>query len=231
MAGLRAYLLGLIFPRCCEVCGRPLTAHENIMCLHCRLDLPLTGLHRQPFNTIHERLASHPAIERATAMFQYIRTDRYVNLILNAKYRHRPNIFRELASEYAQTLLSEGFFDGIDAIQPVPMHWWKRLRRGYNQTNWLARGLSDATGLPIIDCLTVERAHSTQTRKNRLERWLNARNAYSVINDEDLTDRHILIVDDVITTGSTIKACAEKIHASSPTTRISILSLGITTAQ
>lgn len=221
--------LDLVYPRVCEVCGRRLTPEESLMCLGCELDLPLTDYHLSDFNPIHQRLATTPPVERAASMFFYVRDDRYVRLIHNAKYNGRPEIIRELASRFTRMLLdTSGFFDGIDCVQPVPMHWWKELRRGYNQTDWLARGIAETAGIDIADVLTVVRSHSSQTLKNRFERWLNAKRSYGVTDTSSVAGRHVLLVDDVITTGSTLKACAEALMAAEPTVRISILSIAVT---
>ncbi|MCM1109951.1 MAG: hypothetical protein NC336_01950 [Clostridium sp.] len=217
-----------VYPRCCEICGCRLTRSEEVLCLGCELEIPLTGLHRDPFNTIHQRIASHPPVEGAGAMFYYIRHDPYARLIHNAKYRGRTGIFRWLGRQYGRQLAADGFLDSVEAIQPVPMHWLKRLLRGYNQTESLADGLSDATGLPVVDCLEVTRYHATQTRKNMFERWVNARRTYRAVNVGELRGRHILLVDDVITTGSTIIACAQALTAADPAVRLSVASLGVT---
>lgn len=225
------WLLDLVYPPLCEVCGRRLMRGERIMCLACELDLPRTDTHLEPFNIIHQRLATKPPVDRAAAMFYYLRDDASVRLIHNAKYNHRPHIIRELGFTYARELKAAGFFAGIDYIQPVPMHWFKQLLRGYNQTEWLAQGLSEGSGVPCCDNLIVTRHHATQTRKNRLQRWLNARRTYATCDGTDLSGRHVLIVDDVITTGSTIKACAEALHDSVPGITISVLSLALTRLQ
>lgn len=220
--------LDTVYPPLCEVCGRRLTQKETTVCLGCELDLPLTDYHLEPFNPIHERLATKPPIDRAGAMFFYLRDDPYSKLIQNAKYDGRPQILRHLARHYGESLRKAGFFDGIDMIQPVPMHWFKQWRRGYNQTEWLAQGLMDVTGLPVSDCLEVVRPHGTQTRRNRIERWFNAQRTYAAKKNCDISGKHILIVDDVITTGSTIKACAEALYSCGTNIRISILSLAVT---
>ena len=111
------------------------------------------------------------------------------------------------------------------------MHWLKRLNRGYNQSEVLANTLSKATGIEKVDALKASRGHSTQTRKNRYERWENTKGLYQVKNAEAIEGKHLLIVDDVITTGATILACCEEIHRVSPTTRLSVLSLGVTHLQ
>lgn len=219
----------LVWPRTCEVCGRRLTHAERWMCLHCELSLPLTGLHREAdWNEIHQRMASHPPIERAAALFYYIHDDPYRLLIHNAKYNGRPEIMRYMGRRYGATLRQAGFFDGIDLIEPVPMHWWKRLRRGYNQTEWLARGLGEAAGIEVGEHLYVGRLHGTQTHKDRHQRWLNAGSSYAVADCDELAGRHVLLVDDVITTGATITTCAGLLASAAPGVRVSVASLGLT---
>ncbi|MDE5826659.1 MAG: ComF family protein, partial [Duncaniella sp.] len=123
-------------------------------------------------------------------------------------------------------LLQSGFFDGIDAIVPVPLHYFKRLSRGYNQAEEIALGLSSITDIPVIDALSAS-FHTTQTRKTAHERLINARNVYKV-KDSSIDNLHILLVDDVITTGATILSCIESIKKVCPSTRVSIYSLAIT---
>lgn len=220
--------LRVIFPLTCEVCGTSLSRGEDVMCLHCNVDMPRTQLHHEEFNTLHQRLAGKAPIERAAGYFYYYPDSDYAKMIQRAKYNGRPRIVSKLAERYVTELAADAFFDGIDLIQPVPMHWLKKVRRGYNQSEEIARAISRVTGIAMCDCLLTTHSRSTQTRKNRFERWINTREAYSVKRVDSIADRHILIVDDVITTGATILACCEAIHAASPATRLSVLSLGVT---
>ena len=221
-------LVDLIFPDLCTVCRNRLVTGEHIICLECRMGLPRTNLHRLQPNAIHERLFSigHP-IERATSLFHYFRENNYARLIHDTKYRGRPIVGRTLALEHATELLQTGFFDGIDAIVPVPLHFFKRFRRGYNQAEEIARGLSSATSLPVINALSAS-YHRTQTRMSAHQRLLNARNAYHVADPSAIDGLHILLVDDVITTGATLLSCIEAVKKCCPSTRISLYSLAIT---
>lgn len=220
--------IDVIFPRVCEVCGTTLVEGEDVMCLKCYMEMPRTGLHNSDFNAIHERLAGSTPIERAGAFFYYYRQNPYTRLIHKAKYHNLPSIGRKLGEIYAKEILTDGFFDGIDMIIPVPLHWWKELSRGYNQSLEIAKGISAATGIPVSENLIAVKGHSTQTRKNSFDRWLNAQEIYEVENAEDLHGRHLLVVDDVITTGATTLACCQAIHKASPTATISVASLGLT---
>ena len=223
--------LRVIFPKVCEVCGQSLVRGEDFMCLHCNINMPRTHLHLEEFNTIHQRIAGKTPINKATGYFYYYRDSGYARLIHNAKYNNRPKIIENLVTEYVEELNLVDFFTDIDVIQPVPMHWIKKIRRGYNQSEILANAIGRKTGIAVVDCLEARRGHKTQTRKNRYERWLNTQNIYNVTDVDLLANKHVLVVDDVVTTGATILACCEAIHRESPNTQISVLTLGVTHLQ
>lgn len=195
------------------------------MCLKCEYEIPRTFYHRENFSEIHKRLAAPQLpIERAAAMFHYIRESPYALLIQRAKYNNRPGIIRHLASTYARELSTENFFDGMNLILPIPMHWRKKLKRGYNQSEEIADAIHAITGIAVGDNLSAL-PHSTQTRKNALQRADNVAGTIKVNYPEELRDRHVLLIDDVITTGATLLTAAKAIHASSPTTRVSVMTL------
>lgn len=221
-------LSACVLPDLCEVCDTTLVHGEHVICLGCRTALPRTLQHRDDFNDIHRRLASDTPIDRAASYFYYIRGNRYVRLIHAAKYEGRPRVGRSLAADFARELLPDGFFDGIDLIIPVPLHAAKLRRRGYNQSEEIARGLADVSGIAVADNLVAVRDHSTQTRKSAYERLLNAIGTYEARRPEELADRHVLIVDDVLTTGATLTACCKAVHTAAPTARISVLTLAMT---
>lgn len=224
-------LLSMFFPALCEVCGRPLVKGEEVICTACNLDMPRCNFHTDPFNTIHQRLAGHAPIERAAGYFYYYRGDMFTQPVLAAKYKNRPNALRVLARNFAEEISADGFFDGIDLIVPVPMHWRKRMSRGYNQTDYLALGLSEATGIAVGHNLKAVRSHSTQTRKGAFERWRNSLDTYEVVGVESLAGKHLLVVDDVITTGATMLACCKALHRALPHATLSVLALGVTNLQ
>lgn len=217
-----------IFPSRCEVCGESLVDGEEILCLHCLHSLPRTYCHRDSFGIVHQRVALPGLpIDKGAAFFHYIKENPYAKLLQKGKYNSRPEICEHLGLLYANELNAEQFFDGIDMLIPLPLHWTKRLRRGYNQSEMICRGVSRATGIAIGDNLTAKR-HSTQTRKTASERQANVRGVFQVNHPEELEGKHILLVDDIITTGSTIIAAATAIRSAAPTARISLLTLGCT---
>lgn len=224
-------LASMIWPNICEVCHTSLVKGEESICLGCLTALPRTFMHKQSFNEIHQRIATVGVpIDRAAAYFYYVRGDRYTSLILSAKYRNRPRIARGLGVRFAHELLPDGFFDDIDMIVPVPMHILKMARRGFNQTEWIARGLSEASGVVVNKSLLACRPHSSQTHYSVEERLENSRGTYYATPraSTEAAGKHILIVDDVLTTGSTLTACCEAIIKAAPSAKISVLTLGLT---
>lgn len=218
-------LISVVWPERCAVCGRRLTRDEQLLCLACEIDIPRTNIHLDDFSEIHKRLGHKVRIERAASYFYYVPGGGYAALIHEAKYHNRPSTGRQLARGFASELKSTGFFDDIDAIAPVPLHYSKLLKRGYNQSRYIALGLGDETGIEVVDILKCRKAHSTQTRKSALERWRNVKDTYSARSCPK--KQHILVVDDVITTGSTLAACCEAIAAVNPGVKISVLTLGL----
>lgn len=222
-------LLGMIFPNVCEICGNSLVEGEKVICSHCTIELPRTGYHLDSnFNELHKRLLCHCPIERATAFFHYYKDNRFSHLIHLIKYGNRPELGVALGQIFTRELKQSNFFNDIDLIIPVPIHSSKKRKRGYNQSEMIARGISKETGIPVSNNLVAYQAHSTQTRKNAIGRWLNSEGIFGAIGEEGLDGRHVLIVDDVITTGATMIRCCEAIHSASPTTTVSVLSLAST---
>lgn len=221
-------LLRIVYPDVCEVCGSSLVRGEDVICLKCDMNMPRTRVHNDSFNIIHERLAGKTPIERASGYFYYYRESDYASIIHNAKYNGRPIIARKLAMRFAGELMADNFFDGIDIILYVPMFFLKKIKRGYNQSEYIANGLSQATNIPVGHNLISKRSHSSQTKKNSYSRWLNAQGVYDVINPEELENKHVLIVDDVITTGATLLACCDVVNKAVPSATISVLSLAVT---
>lgn len=221
--------VNLFFPEVCVVCGHPLVAGENTVCLVCDVKMPRTHFHRDPDNPLHYRLIGRQPLERAAAMFHYSRNNPYSSIIVRAKYHGHPEISREFGRRYAEELAGEGFFDGVDALVPVPMHWWKKACRGYNQAEEIARGISEVSGIPVLyDAMSAAR-HSSQTRKDAAARMENARRIYSVTAPHEFVGKHIMLVDDVITTGATVTACCEAIHKAVADCSVSVIALAATT--
>lgn len=215
----------LLFPRYCKVCRRRLTHSEQHLCINCLLELPRTHYEQNPENRLMQHFMEWPEAIRATAYFHYYKNGKYSNLIHHLKYYEHPEVGTYLGRLAATEIKASGFFDGIDIIIPVPLSKKKQHQRGYNQCDYIARGISEATGIPLrTDCIERTIDTDTQTRKGRMERWKNAKGIFRVTTPSALKDKHILLVDDVATTGATLHACLSALLAAS-TTRISVFTL------
>lgn len=218
-------LLDLIFPRYCAVCGDMLSATEKDLCIKCLCDMPLVeDIHKTEIEKLFWGIVP---VERATSYIYYRKGSPYNNLLHSIKYKNHPETATNIAGMAATELLGQGFFDGIDAIVPLPLSKKKERSRGYNQSDYIAKGLSQKSGIPVLrGCITRIVANETQTHKNRDERWKNVEGIFTVNTPEALAGKHILIVDDVLTTGATVASCAKCITAL-PGTRVSIFTLAL----
>ena len=167
-------------------------------------------------------------IEKATSFIYYRKGSAYNALMHKLKYKDAPEVGTRLAEMAAKELLDCGFFDGITHIVPLPLSKKKQRKRGYNQSEYIALGLSNVTGIPV-DTKLVKRdiANETQTHKNRDERWENVKDIFSVTTPQSLEDEHILLVDDILTTGATLCSCAGTLQNSCGC-KISIFTLAYT---
>lgn len=216
----------LIFPLTCEICGETLVEGERVMCLGCMESMPRVDI--SPESEFSRRFAATVKAERVAAMFAYRRDTSYARVIQKSKYNDRPDIDYDLAAEFAARLMPTGFFGGIDLVLPVPMHSLKKLRRGFNQAEEIAKGISATVGIDIADNLVAQQPHATQTRRTAAQRLKNAEGVYAVVYPDELRGKHILLVDDVITTGATVMSCCDALRKSVPDIRISILALAAT---
>ena len=204
--------LSLLFPRLCHACGNHLLRNERVICTACYISIPRTGYHLMPDNPVAQLFWGRCYIEKAAAFSFYSKGSRIRKLIHRLKYSGVKEIGHELGRIYAVTLLDSGFARGMDLIIPVPLHPVRRRMRGFNQSECIAAGVSEVTSLAVNDkVLRRIVISSTQTNKSRFERWTNVEGIFSVEDREAVMGKHVLLVDDVITTGSTIEACAHEL--------------------
>lgn len=219
--------VSLLFPRCCLVCGRPLAKGEECLCTMCNINLPRTGYHLKEDNPVEKLFWGKIPLERATSFFFYRKGSDFRQILHQLKYGGQKDIGAIMGRYMAAELQESGFFEGIDVIVPVPLHKKKQRLRGYNQSEWIARGIATVTGIPIdTESVVRHKNTETQTSKSSLERWENVNGIFELHHPEPLAGKHILIVDDVLTTGATTVECAScltKIEG----VRISVLTLAI----
>jgi len=204
--------LSLLFPRLCYACGNHLMRNEKLICTECYILIPRTNYHLDENNPVAQLFWGRCKIEKAAAFSFYNRASRIRSLIHNLKYKGIRDIGFELGRIYGTALFNSGFISGIDLIIPVPLHKSKLRQRGFNQSDLISDGLSEATGLPVTKEV-LERRHvsDTQTRRSRYERWVNVKDIFNITQPSVIEGKHVLLVDDVITTGSTIEACVNEL--------------------
>lgn len=196
--------LSLIYPRRCEACGHPLYRHEHHICNHCCISLPREN-GRDPQELIRQLFAGRVPLEKAAALFCFSRSGRVQKILHAVKYQGQKDLASWLGAWYRRE--HEEVLRGIDLILPVPLHAEKLKRRGYNQSTCFAQGLSDDP-MGLLNEQIVKRVKNTdsQTRKKQYERWESVEGIFAVLEPSALRNKHLLLVDDVITTGSTIEA-------------------------
>lgn len=225
---MAAGLSHLLYPRLCEGCSKPLLAEEDILCLNCNVyHLPRTAYHHIPDNETAMRFAGRVPVERATSFAYFTHEGLLQHLLHGLKYDGKKDIGLYLGRQLGYDLQQVSWEKGIDAIIPVPLHADKQVLRGYNQTSLVAEGMSKVLNIPVVeDVLQRVKNTESQTKKTREERIENMQAAFKLQNHEKIIGKHILLIDDVLTTGATLEACAIALMAASHV-RISIATIGI----
>lgn len=217
--------IGLFYPNLCLGCGKNLYKEEQYLCLHCMLtELPQTNFHRLESNVIEKQFYGKVDIQHATAFLYFEKEIITQKLLHEIKYREGKKLGEKLGAFFGSTLQNSRFTE-IDAIIPVPLHPNKQKIRGYNQSEWIAKGIAHAMDKPLLtNVLQRIIENPTQTNKGKYERWENVSGIFQVENTDLIKNKHLLVVDDVLTTGATLEACViplQKIQG----TKISIAAL------
>lgn len=220
-------LIELFFPRCCVVCADPLSDNEEYLCIKCNMHLPRTNYHLQKDNEVEKLFWGQIPIEKGSSFFFYNKGSDYRNILYDLKYRGCKELGETMGRYMAAELSDSGFFQDIDFIIPVPLHQRRLRKRGYNQSEWIALGIHHVTGLPLITNAIVREKHTeSQTSKSVFERRENVDNIFALKDAKLCRGKHILIVDDVLTTGATINACASVLGEINDV-RITVLTLAV----
>jgi len=217
----------LIYPRLCEGCKRPLLVAESTLCMHCLPELPRTGYHSIKDNESAMRFAGRIPYVHATSLAYFTDDGLLQHLLHGLKYHNKKESGVFLGKQLAYELLQTDWIKNIDLIIPVPLHPKKERERGYNQSKLIADGMAYVLNIPVIDTVLQRfRYTESQTKKSRQERVANMKDAFTISDPNILINKHVMIIDDILTTGATLEACTNAILDIS-CVEVSIATIGI----
>ena len=215
----------LIFPQVCVACGKPLYKHEDSLCMLCAFKLPKTNFHLEKDNPIEKIFWGRVPVFSAASYYSFTKGGNVQHLIHQLKYKGQREVGVVIGEMYGDELKQSDRFNTVDVIIPVPLHKRKLKARGYNQSEAFAEGLSKSMKVPT-DFETLYRAleSETQTKKARFLRWKNVETIFQLKDEMALMGKHVLVVDDVITTGATAEACIQTL-LKTPNVKVSIVTM------
>lgn len=215
--------ISVIFPRICAGCGNSLWKHEEVLCHFCEYHLPKTNFHQDPENPVTQLFRGRVNLDAATAFLYFNKGSNVQRLVHQLKYKGRKDIGIYLGEQYGHLLKNEPRFNTAEVVIPVPLHKKRYMKRGYNQSEQFAIGLSGPMNLPVDKhLLTRIKATDTQTRKSRFSRYQNVKEIFAVNSPQEWAGKHLMLVDDVITTGATLESCILALQ-DIPQARISVV--------
>ncbi len=206
------HFIQLFFPHNCEGCGTDVLGKGHLLCARCLHSLPTTGFFTSSPNPIEKLFYGRLPVTKAGAAFYFTKQSLLQHLLIQLKYKHNKEAGYFLGRMMGSYLLQSGRFDDVNGIVPLPLHEKKEFQRGYNQAAVLCRGIQETWHKPVLwKAVTRSKFTETQTHMTRSGRWQNMQGVFEIANAGALTAKHIMLVDDVITTGATLEACGEAI--------------------
>lgn len=220
-------IINLFFPKVCSGCSSFLLSNENVICSVCRHDIPLTNHHLNPENDAFKKFYGRIPVVHTSALFYFHKKGIVQELIHNLKYKGHEEIGAILGEWYAEDLKTIDLLQSVDEIIPVPLHRRKLKERGYNQVTTFGTALSSSLNIDYNDSLLIRNVYSkTQSKKNLLGRTEGIESTFDVVFTEKNHNKHFLLIDDVITTGSTLEACSRAL-LKIPGSKISIVCMAM----
>lgn len=220
------HLIDILYPKTCLGCDGMLQTGEDVLCTKCRHELPLTNHHLTTENDSYKRLAGRIPLEKVMSMLVFEKEGIVQQIVHKLKYKGHQEVGTLLGYWYGE-IIKDNFKD-IDEIIPVPLHKKRLKERGYNQVTTFCNSLSDCLGIPVNDSLLVRKKYSkSQTKKTLLSRTEIHKEIFDVEFSEEDSDKHFLLIDDVLTSGTTLEQCTKALFKI-PNTKVSIVTMALT---
>ena len=214
MVGLKEIkdaVLHLLFPHVCAGCGSDILNEESVLCMRCVDAMPETNFELHPSNPVEKLFWGRILLTGATAQFYFTKESLMQHLMHQFKYKGNKELGLQWGRMMGEQIKKSGRFE-VDALVPLPLFPAKEKRRGYNQATILCNGMAESMGIPVLDNIIIRPQHTeTQTKKGRIERWKNMEGKFVLTKPEAIRNKHILLVDDVVTTGATLEACGDEL--------------------
>jgi ComF family protein len=206
--------LSLLYPRVCAACGNSLFKHEDIICTYCLYHLPKSNYHLMEESPLDKVFWGRAQLAHTAALYIFQKKSKVQHLIHQLKYKGRMDVGIYLGKLLGAELAKAENFRDVTKVVPVPLHPGKQRKRGYNQSEQIAIGLAKAMNIEMDTTSFVRTINTeTQTRKSRFARWENVKEIFEVTAPEKLANQHIILLDDVITTGATLESAAHLLLA------------------
>jgi ComF family protein len=208
--GILDDFISLFYPRYCRGCFNSLVKGEDLICTQCLLEMPKSHYHLQPDNPFYLKFRGRLPVKHVMTLFKFVKESRVQQVLHALKYRQQPELGEMLGRIYGRDLVEAHYEGAFDLIIPVPLHRSRRRIRGYNQSEEFGKGLSQMLEVPCNDTYMTRSAKTeTQTHKSKLRRWENVNRVFKVLQPQNIAEKRILLVDDVVTTGATLEACGQ----------------------
>jgi ComF family protein len=205
-------LLQLVFPHVCDGCGSDLLNVESQLCLRCLAAMPETNFEKYAGNPVEKMFWGRLPLVSAAAQYYFTKESLMQRLMHQFKYKGNKDLGLQLGRLMGMALKESNRFSNIEALIPLPLFSAKEKKRGYNQATVLCEGIAEILFLPVLKDITIRPQHTdTQTKKGRIERWKNIEGKFELVNAAVIQNKHILLVDDVVTTGATLEACGSEL--------------------
>ena len=203
--------LHLLFPHVCTGCGNDILNEETVLCMRCIDAMPETNFDIHPNNPVEKLFWGRLPLISATAQFYFTKESLMQHLMHQFKYKSNKELGLQLGKMMGEQLKQSGRF-AVDALIPLPLFPAKEKRRGYNQATLLCEGMAESMGVPVLNNVIIRPQHTeTQTKKGRIERWKNMEGKFILSAPDAIRNKHLLLVDDVVTTGATFEACGNEL--------------------